>query len=307
MSFEDIGGIFLVVQSCKLSEGMLNQYAMRPIGEEISFKVHYWGVNPEHFNNPVHRHSFFEVCYVLNGEGQYKDLDVQYPLKKGTVFLSRPNIHHQILSETGLFLVFVAFEILHKKSKVDAISMYNLLAKTNRICTSVADDSPTALLWRALVDYTSNGGANDFNFITNMAHSLILSFSTMFSETNQRSRNQEKMFSNRSPTHLYQAKLFIRDNLSEPLKLEDVANYLHISSRHLSRIFSTELCESFSNYIRKERVKEAACLLEMTNIPIKEIADVAGFGSVHYFTRVFTTMMNVSPAKYRNDYVKKKI
>lgn len=115
------------------------------------------------------------------------------------------------------------------------------------------------------------------------------------------------MFSNRSPTHLYQAKLFIRDNLSEPLKLEDVANYLHISSRHLSRIFSTELCESFSNYIRKERVKEAACLLEMTNIPIKEIADVAGFGSVHYFTRVFTTMMNVSPAKYRNDYVKKKI
>jgi transcriptional regulator GlxA family with amidase domain len=91
------------------------------------------------------------------------------------------------------------------------------------------------------------------------------------------------------------------------LKLEHVANYLHISSRHLSRLFSNELCESFSNYIRKERVREAARLLEMTSIPIKEIADVTGFGSVHSFTRVFTTMMNVSPAKYRNDYMSKKI
>ncbi|PGY11914.1 AraC family transcriptional regulator [Bacillus sp. AFS031507] len=297
----------MVVQSSKVSEGILNQYAMWTFGEEISFKVHYWGVNPGHFNNPVHRHSFFEVCYVLSGDGLYKDLDEQYTLKKGTVFLSRPNIQHQILSETGLFLVFVAFEILHEKSKDDAIRMFNLLAKTNKICISAADDSPTALIWRALVDCSSNGGANDLNFITSMAHTLILSFSTMFSETNQRSSSQEKMFSNSSPTHLYQAKLFIRDNLSEPLKLEDVANYLHISSRHLSRLFSNELSESFSNYIRKERVREAARLLEMTSIPIKEIADVTGFGSVHYFTRVFTTMMNVSPAKYRNDYVKKKI
>lgn len=55
----------------------------------------------------------------------------------------------------------------------------------------------------------------------------------MFSEANQRSRSQEKMFSNSSPKHLYQAKLFILDNLSELLKQEDVANYLHISSRHL--------------------------------------------------------------------------
>jgi AraC-like DNA-binding protein/mannose-6-phosphate isomerase-like protein (cupin superfamily) len=307
LSFEDIGGIFLVLQSCKLSEGILNQYALRPFGEEIAFKVHYWGVNPEHFNNPLHRHSFFEVCYVLSGEGLYKDLDEQYTLKKGTVFLSRPNIHHQILSETGLFLVFVAFEISHEKSKDDAISMFNQLAKTNKICVSVADDSPTALIWRALVDYASNGGTNDLNLITNMAHTLILSFTSMFSEAHQRSQNQEKMFSNTSSTHLYQAKLFIRDNLSEPLKLEHVANYLHISSRHLSRLFSNELCESFSIYIRKERVREAARLLEMTSIPIKEIADVTGFGSVHYFTRVFITMMNVSPAKYRNDYVKKNI
>lgn len=297
----------MVVQSCKVSEGILNQYAMRPYGEEIAFKVHYWGVNPGHFNNPIHRHSFFEVCYVLSGEGLYKDLEEQYPLKKGTVFLSRPNIHHQILSETGLFLVFVAFEILHEKSKDEAIGVFNQLAKTNKICVSVADDSPTALIWRALVDYTSNCGANDFNLIPNMAHTLILSFTSMFSEANQRSRSQEKMFSNSSPTHLYQAKLFIRDNLSEPLKLEDVANYLHISSRHLSRLFSTELRESFSDYIRRERVREAARLLEMSSIPIKEIADVTGFGSVHYFTRVFTKMMNVSPAMYRNDYMKKNI
>ncbi|WP_338786138.1 AraC family transcriptional regulator [Metabacillus sp. FJAT-53654] len=290
----------MIIQSCKRSEGILNQYAMGPFGEEVTFKVLYWGVNPKHYDNPLHKHSFFEVCYVLSGEGLYKDMDEQYPLKKGTVFLSRPNNQHQILSETGLFLVYIAFDILHENSKDDANSMISQLAGTNKFYVCGADDSPTALIWRALVAHTSNGGADDNNFISNMAHTLILSFTSMFSEASQKS--QEKLFANSSSTLLYQAKLFIQDNLSEPLKLEHVANYLHISSRHLSRLFSKELTESFSNYIRKERVREATRLLETTSMSIKEIADVTGFGSVHYFTRVFTTMMNVSPAKYRNDF-----
>ncbi|USK32455.1 AraC family transcriptional regulator [Bacillus sp. F19] len=290
----------MAIQSCKLSEGVLNQFAMEPSSEEISFKVHYWGITPAHFDNPLHRHSFFEVCYVLSGEGLYKDMDAQFPLNKGNVFLSRPNIQHQILSEAGLFLVYVAFEISHEKSKHDAVIMFNRLERTNNICAVAADDSPTALLWRALISHTSTGAANDFNFIGNMAHTLILSFNSMFSEDTQRS--QEKMFSNSSSILLYQAKLFIRDNLSEPFKLEHVANYLHISGRHLSRLFSDELGECFSNYIRNERVMKAASLLETTSIPIKEIADVTGFGSVYYFTRVFTTMMNISPAKYRSNY-----
>ena len=275
---------------------------MKTFGEEVTFYVHYWGVTPKHFDNPLHRHSFFEVCYVLSGEGLYKELDRHYQLKKGTVFLSRPNIQHQILSETGLFLLFVAFEIPLEKSKDSASSMFNTLEKTNTICKYVREDSPTTLLWKALVEHTNNGGANNFNFITNMAHTLLLSFASLFSEATQRS--QEKTFPTYSSTHLYQAKLFIRDNLSEQLKLEDVANHLYISSRHLSRLFSNELGDSFSNYIRKERVRRAARLLETTGIPIKEISDVTGFGSVHYFTRVFTSMMRVSPAKYRNNFEK---
>ncbi|WP_299088688.1 AraC family transcriptional regulator [uncultured Metabacillus sp.] len=291
----------MVNHSCRLSEGILNQYATKLSGEGISFKVHYWGVNPRHFNNLLHKHSFFEVCYVLSGEGVYHELDGQYQLKKGSVFLSRPNNQHQILSETGLFLLFVAFEIIDEESKDDAIRTFNKLAITNKMFLNAADDSPTALIWRALVDYTSKGGANEYSFISNMAVTLILSFRSMFSDEKQRMENQERLFSNRL-SHLYQAKLFIRDNLSDPLRLEHVANNLHISTRHLSRLFSEELGESYSNYIRRKRVEEAARLLETTSIPIKEITDMTGFGSVHSFTRVFTSMMNVSPAKYRKKY-----
>ncbi|KKI90172.1 hypothetical protein WQ54_23250 [Bacillus sp. SA1-12] len=291
----------MVIHSCKLSEGILNQYATRLIGEEICFKVHYWGVNPGHFNNILHKHSFFEVCYVLSGEGLYHDQGGQFQLKKGSVFISRPNIQHQILSESGLFLLFVAFEVIPDISKDDAIRKFDKLSTTNKILINSADDTPTALIWRALVEYTSIGGANECGFISNLANTLVLSFHSMFSEEKPRTEHHEKLFSNRS-SHLYQAKLFIRDNLSDQLRLEHVANNLHISTRHLSRLFSEELGESFSNYIRRKRIEEAAKLLETTNIPIKEIADLTGCGSVHSFTRMFTSMMNVSPAKYRNTY-----
>lgn len=305
MSNKDKGGIFIAIQSCKLSEGILNQYALELLGQEIAFKVHYWGVNPKHYDTPVHRHSFFEVCYVLRGEGLYKEMGEQYPLKKGTVFLSRPNIPHQILSESGLFLVFVAFELIHDHSKDTDINMFSRLKRTNKIIISAADDSPTSLLWRALIAYTSDDGSIDFHYTTNIAYTLILSFDSLFSQVSQ--RRHDKMLSNSSQTLLYQAKLYIRDNLSASLKLEHVANYLHISGRHLSRLFSNELNESFTFYIRKERVKEAARLLETTSIPIKEIADITGLGTVHNFTRVFSLIMNVSPAKYRSEYEKRRI
>ncbi|GHI00774.1 hypothetical protein [Neobacillus kokaensis] len=51
MSYEDIRGVIIAIQSCKLSEGILNQFAMEPSGEEIAFKVHYWGVTPAHMMN----------------------------------------------------------------------------------------------------------------------------------------------------------------------------------------------------------------------------------------------------------------
>ncbi|MCM2532340.1 helix-turn-helix transcriptional regulator [Neobacillus pocheonensis] len=78
---------------------------------------------------------------------------------------------------------------------------------------------------------------------------------------------------------------------------------IKVCSLYLSRIFVSELGVSFSKYVQDERLKRAVILLKKSKLTIKEISEVTGFISVQYFTRVFTSMMQCSPGRFRSLYL----
>jgi AraC-like DNA-binding protein/mannose-6-phosphate isomerase-like protein (cupin superfamily) len=296
--YGDIGeiGMLLSEKLCYTARNNLDQHITHLRSKESSFYVHYWGATTHHFDNPLHKHSFFEVCYVIDGTGNYTDDGVQYPLTSGVIFCSRPDIWHQIRSETGLYLLFVAFEVIQSECINETVQQFLRLKDKNDIIIDDAHEAPTALIWRALVSQASQNLIH--NSLSHLSHALLLSFAQLF-KTQKELRQKRPVPS--SSALLYQAKLFIQDNLSQPLRLTDVAHYLHISSRHLSRLFSIELGETFSGYIQKVRIGQASNMLKTTKLPIKYIAEETGFSSVHYFTRVFTNEIGKSPAQYRKN------
>ncbi|SEM92334.1 AraC family transcriptional regulator [Lihuaxuella thermophila] len=303
LSDQDMGGSFMFKQVCREGEAYLNRYARELMNDEASFQVYYWGANPNHHDNPLHRHSFFEVCYIVDGEGMYVDDGEEHPLKRGTLFLSRPGVIHQIRSQTGLFILFVAFDLLSSKSGETCRNHFLRLREAERMILSHVEEISAVHLWKALL--TEAGSRHPIKneaMIKSMAHSLLLSFLTAFLEHGDM---QMSPIPQSSSILLQRAQLFIRDNLSSPLNLNDVANDLHISGRHLARLFSRELGCTFSQFIRRERIKAATRLLTAGDHTIKEIAEMTGFGSVHYFTRVFSQETRVTPAQYRRRYMGK--
>ncbi|GIM47748.1 putative HTH-type transcriptional regulator YfiF [Collibacillus ludicampi] len=274
----------------------LQQVALHLSGNPVSIKVHYWGGQLRHQDNPLHKHSFFEICYVLGGRGVYWEAGREYLLQKGTIFCSRPGNMHQIHKGDNLFLLWVGFEIDEAGSQTAGISMFERLAQTPHFYVSGADDSPAASIWRALMQHAEAPHPSMTGLIISLAHSLILSLQTLFCKTNP---VWGELLHTRSSVLLHQAKLFIKDNLAQPLSLVDVAKYLHISPRHLSRLFSEQYGVSFTSFVRRERVRTAAELLRSTDLAIKTISEESGFSSVHYFTRVFAAEMGMTPGEYR--------
>ncbi|WP_299833749.1 helix-turn-helix domain-containing protein [uncultured Metabacillus sp.] len=282
----------------------LNDYVHRINQNGASFQVHYWGVMPKHYDNLLHKHSFFEVCYVVEGEGTYIDGDCSYMLKKNTLFLSRPEVIHQIKSEEGLSLLYVAFQLIESESSENWIRIMENAKQCNEIILHDTHDMETALLWKSLLIQATKP-KNEFfeDMLSTIAYSLILSILQDFVPALNKSH--QKHVPEQFSALLTQAQLYINDNLSNSLKLTEVARHLHISGRHLSRIFVSELGVSFSNYVQDERIKKAIKLLKKTNLSIKEIAEETGFMNVQYFTRVFTSMMQSSPGRFRSMYVDK--
>jgi len=285
----------LTPQEVTNSLNFLNDRAIHLKGDNLSFFVHYWGTDIDHYDNPLHKHSFFEVCYIMDGEGLYRDGDDEYPLRSGVMFISRPNIRHQILSQKGLYIVFVAFEVVEQESSPEFVELFRHFAVSSRVYIPDAHDLPEAMLWRSLMIQAARNRPAFAECVVPLAYSLLVSFEGLFHERSRKSRIRRDR---PSSTTLYRAKLFIRDNLSHSLKLREVANYLHISERHLSRLFSTELGKTFFCYVRKERIKRAIHLLSNTDYSIKRVAQETGFESVHYFTKVFKAETGITPGKF---------
>jgi AraC family L-rhamnose operon transcriptional activator RhaR len=275
---------------------MLNEIATFLVGSNAVFNVHYWGVVPDLPDNSVHKHSFFEVCFILGGEGEYTDAGIHYPLRAGTHICSRPGVRHQIRTTDGLFILYVAFELDETRSDDKMLEAYRNLANDAESCVQVADDHPTSLLWKLLLLQKEESMHLPESSIPPLAYTLLLSFLTLFGKKRYHSIGMTRAKSN---VLLQRAKLYVRDNLSQPLSILHVAEYLNVSARHLSRLFSTGIHESFTNYLISERIRQAANLLITTEHSIKEIAEATGFSSVHYFTRLFKQIKNIPPGEFR--------
>ncbi|WP_084822109.1 AraC family ligand binding domain-containing protein [Bacillus sp. SA1-12] len=129
----------------------LNDYVHRINQNGASFQVHYWGVMPKHYDNQLHKHSFFKVCYVVEGEGTYIDNHCTYKLQENTLFLSRPEVVHQIKSEKGLSLLYVAFQLVESESNEIWIKIMEKAKQCTEIMLYDEFDLETALLWKSLL------------------------------------------------------------------------------------------------------------------------------------------------------------
>lgn len=85
------------------------------------------------------------------------------------------------------------------------------------------------------------------------------------------------------------------DSLDSPA----LAGELGISERTLRRRFTAMMGMGPRDYVLHQRVNAAMVLLAETSMPIKQIAQQLAYRDVFYFTRQFTAVAGVSPARYR--------
>jgi AraC-like DNA-binding protein len=96
-----------------------------------------------------------------------------------------------------------------------------------------------------------------------------------------------------------EAKSFILAHAGEPVRLSEVAQYLHISAQYFSKFFKKAAGVGFSEFLTRVRVENAKALLANPDLLIHEVANKAGFGSLSQFNRAFRRYTGCSPREYR--------
>lgn len=83
------------------------------------------------------------------------------------------------------------------------------------------------------------------------------------------------------------------------LSLTQVADHFQISHYTLSRMFKNQVGVGFTEYINSKRIEDAKELLLTTSHSVRDIGVMVGFINDNYFSRIFKTMVGVTPMSFR--------
>lgn len=98
-----------------------------------------------------------------------------------------------------------------------------------------------------------------------------------------------------SSDRVKEALRFAKENLQKDLSVEDLAEHVHWSPRHFSRIFQAQTGMAPAKAIEKLRIEAAQRLIDQGHTSVSRIASLTGFGDEERMRRAFMRTLGVTP------------
>ncbi len=96
---------------------------------------------------------------------------------------------------------------------------------------------------------------------------------------------------------------FMIEHINRPLQVSTLAAQARVSPSHYFALFKKRVgCPPMDYFIRL-RMRHASRLLQRTSLSVKEVAAELGYDDPFYFSRVFKSVHDVPPSRYRTHQV----
>lgn len=259
----------------------------------------------EHDEFPIgeHQHSFFEMTYILQGEGTLR-VDAptgeseHYHYHSGSLFLVPPDTVHLFTTLSHSRYIFIRFtehyvvdfvsravgHTLHIRSHFEVIqadgSTYTLRPLAQLMCGEL--EHPRALSADLLQCYV-NG------MILQVARCLSGSIPCDAAKGGDDDRARYML-------------QYIQQHIHQPdaLRVEVLAQKFSLSPVYVGRYFKHHFGEDLHRYIVRSRLRMVEDMLLHTSMSVKEIAVRVGYADASYLNRVFCSEHGVPPLQFRN-------
>lgn len=97
------------------------------------------------------------------------------------------------------------------------------------------------------------------------------------------------------PKTIFLCQDYISKHLYENITLSDIADFLGLSKKYLSGLFSKNIGITLTEYIQKQKIEEAKFLLTSTNYSIVYICELLKFHDQSHFTKIFKKFTGLTP------------
>ncbi len=94
---------------------------------------------------------------------------------------------------------------------------------------------------------------------------------------------------------------YLHHHSTDRVELQDLAEHMAISVKHLNRIFKEATGSTIVSYANNIRLEQAKYYLTTTDLKIKDIAQLLNYYDQYHFGRIFKQATGKSPMEFRKD------
>lgn len=276
---------------------MMKRYTLHAPFSIYHFEANTW-------THSVHTHTYFEIIFILRGNGLHHINDNVFSYREGDVFLLGPEDFHNFEIKELTEFSFVRFnESIYRDSTANrdkpwASIIGTLLTTSSQSRGSIVADKAEKQklhhLLHVLEAESAQGNGKYFEPIRdNLMRSILLILArNMSGQTSTKPVTKDSIEAILS---------YIKQHIHQPEKLtmEHLAETFHFAPTYISLFFKSQTGEALKQYIIKHKVKLIEARLLYSPLSLKEIADEFGFIDESHLCKQFKKYNGSTPTQFR--------
>ena len=250
-----------------------------------------------HFD--YHQHSAVEIILPNRGVSVYRLPERVYCVEPGQLLIIPPDVPHELTESKEILRYLVLFEPSPLMTLRDQPGFAQVMREPiylddgSELQTRVA-----GLLNQAISSYFTR----EPMWNARCYASLVQMYAELGRSLKEKLPAEESPASHIDSEIMNGALAYINQHYMEEISLEDVSAFAGFSRFYFSRVFKQFAGCSFTEYLTRKRMNVSTDLLVRTTLPIRDIAERSGFGSLATFNRVFRKQNQCTPSQYRAIY-----
>ena len=243
------------------------------------------------------------------GSGSYQIGEETYPIEAGTVFLVPPGLLFSIRAAPGtaFHMLNVHFDLIERADSIALNWPYPRAGERRQIPAQERMDTlphqiviPDTAAFEWLFSRVHRlFGLRDLVSALQIKSAMVELLAHLFQVAQQGTRAAGMQ---QHEPAMQAAMRYMKSHYQEPLRLSDVAVAASLSDTHFASLFKAFFGASPIKFVTQLRIERVKLELGLGNLPIKQIAQIVGYESVHHFSRAFKQHTGIAPALFRRMY-----
>lgn len=249
----------------------------RSLGSVVPLLCGHEACTPGH-NPGLTRRDYYLLHYVMEGRGTFRTGERHYELKKGQLFVIRPDepVYYEADRMNPWYYIWIGFSVLPPLKSEDFI-LERQDVFTVPECRSIFREIANSRQRKASLELYLCGKI--FELLAALTDSCVA-------------------FEPGASDYVDRAKDYIAANYAGDVTVQGIARCLGLSRSYFSAVFSRAEGISPQEYLVDYRLRKAAELIVSHNLRPGEAAAACGYPDVFTFSKMFKKKYGVSPGKY---------